>query len=148
MSIWDGVEIIGQDGKKHNAAEVLKDKVVALYFSAAWCPPCRAFTPKLKRYYEALQKTGKNFEIVWVSRDREAEDLLEYYNDHQGSWYYLEFGSPLIQEWLAKFEVKTIPALKVINWEGKVIVNDARSEIAERGGDEPEDLFEEWCAFL
>lgn len=34
--------------KDVNAAEHLKDKVVVLYFSAHWCPPCRQFTPVLK----------------------------------------------------------------------------------------------------
>lgn len=34
MSLWDGVEIIDHEGNKHSATEVLKDKVVALYFSA------------------------------------------------------------------------------------------------------------------
>ena len=37
MSLWDGVEIIDHEGKKHNAADVLKDKLVALYFSAGEC---------------------------------------------------------------------------------------------------------------
>ena len=42
---WSGDS---KDGKPVNAAEHLKDKVVALYFSAHWCPPCRQFTPVLK----------------------------------------------------------------------------------------------------
>uniref|UniRef100_A0AC34QGN0 Thioredoxin domain-containing protein n=1 Tax=Panagrolaimus sp. JU765 TaxID=591449 RepID=A0AC34QGN0_9BILA len=100
------------------------------------------------RFYDALKKAGKNFEIVWVSRDREAEDLLEYYQEKQGPWFYLEFGNPLIQELLAKYEVKTIPALKVVKWDGTIVVNDARTEVAERGGENPEDLFDEWCSFL
>jgi len=43
-----GVELVQHDGSKVAAEEHLKDKIVALYFSAGWCPPCRAFTPKLK----------------------------------------------------------------------------------------------------
>lgn len=34
-----GVEIVLNDGKKVKAEEHLKGKVVALYFSAGWCPP-------------------------------------------------------------------------------------------------------------
>uniref|UniRef100_A0AC35G277 Thioredoxin domain-containing protein n=1 Tax=Panagrolaimus sp. PS1159 TaxID=55785 RepID=A0AC35G277_9BILA len=148
MSLWEGVEIYDSEHEKHKASDVLKDKVVALYFSAGWCPPCRQFTPKLKRFYEALKKAGKNFEVIFVSRDKEDEDLKEYFDDHHGKWYYLGFGNPLIQEWLAKYEVKTIPALKVVKEDGTVVVQDARTEIAQKGADKPVELFEEWIAFL
>lgn len=43
-----GVEIVTGDGQKVTADKHLEGKIVALYFSAGWCPPCRAFTPKLK----------------------------------------------------------------------------------------------------
>ncbi|KAI6214311.1 hypothetical protein M3Y94_00252500 [Aphelenchoides besseyi] len=140
-----GVEIVKNDGKKVKAEEHLEGKVVALYFSAGWCPPCRAFTPKLKSFYEKLAAAGKNFEVIFVSRDREEGDLIEYYNDHHGKWVYLPFGSPQIQEYLQKYEVKTIPSLKVIKPDGTVVVQDARTEVATKG-QEAEELFEEWLA--
>ena len=49
-----------------------------------------------QRFYEALKAQGKPFEVVWVSRDREEEDLVEYYQDHHGEWVYLPFGSEQI----------------------------------------------------
>lgn len=42
--------------------------------------------------------------------------------------------------------MKTIPALKVIKPDGTVVVRDARTEVAERGGN-PEELFDEWENF-
>ncbi|KAH7730649.1 Protein R05H5.3 [Aphelenchoides avenae] len=141
-----GNVVVLNDGTEVDAGDYLKDKVVALYFSAGWCPPCRAFTPKLKRFYDKLKAQNKNLEVVFVSRDREEEDLKEYYEDHHGPWVYLKFGNPKIQELLEKFEVKTIPALKVVKPNGDVVVEDARTEVADKG-DDAAALFEEWEAF-
>ncbi len=40
------------------------------------CPPCRGFTPTLKKIYEKLRSEGRNFEVVFVSSDR-SEDSYE-----------------------------------------------------------------------
>eukprot|EP01043_Picozoa_sp_COSAG02_P015535 COSAG02_NODE_664_length_18739_cov_11.071567_13_plen_141_part_00 len=48
-----GAALLRKNGSRVNA-ESLRGKVVALYFSAHWCPPCRAFTPKLKEFYEQI----------------------------------------------------------------------------------------------
>jgi len=65
----------------------LQDKLVALYFSAHWCPPCRAFTPVLKDFYEEVtDSAGEAFEIVFVSFDRSAEDLKSYMDESHGDW--------------------------------------------------------------
>lgn len=42
-------------------------KLLCLYFSAYWCGPCRAFTPKLSGLYEAIKE---HVEVVFVSSDR------------------------------------------------------------------------------
>nr|CAD2164704.1 unnamed protein product [Meloidogyne enterolobii] len=139
-----GQKIILKDESKANAEEYLNDKVVGLYFSAMWCPPCRAFTPKLKKFYEDLKAAGKNFEVIFVSRDRTANDLKEYYNDHHGAWTYLEFGDPKIDEFLSKYEVKTIPTFRIIKPDGTVVIEDARTEVQEKGVENALALWDEW----
>jgi thiol-disulfide isomerase/thioredoxin len=55
--------------------------VVALYFSAKWCPPCREFTPLLKELYTQHQQNataGSDFEVVFVSADRTRSKFEEY----------------------------------------------------------------------
>lgn len=51
----------------------LENKIVGIYFSAHWCPPCQRFTPMLKECYDTLKANGKNFEVVFVSSDKDAQ---------------------------------------------------------------------------
>ena len=40
-------------------AEVAGKKYYALYFSAGWCAPCQAFTPKLVAFYQAMKRSTR-----------------------------------------------------------------------------------------
>ncbi|XGW29460.1 hypothetical protein V3C99_008907 [Haemonchus contortus] len=144
MELFVGKPLLGPDGNEINAEKALEGKIIALYFSAMWCPSCRQFTPKLARFYQSLKEAGKNLEIVLVSRDREDEDLKEYLVDHCGGWLAIPFGDERIQEYLAKYEVPTIPALKVLKPDGSILIADARNQVQEKGRDDPVKLFEEW----
>ncbi|VDN51308.1 unnamed protein product, partial [Dracunculus medinensis] len=76
-------------------------KVVALYFSAHWCPPCRQFTPFPKflvilnivlNFQDFYEDVGDDeFDIVFVSFDRTEDDLKEYMAEAHGDWYYIPF---------------------------------------------------------
>jgi thiol-disulfide isomerase/thioredoxin len=48
----------------------LADKIVGIYFSAHWCPPCRRFTPELASFHKTLAAQNKPFEVVFVSADK------------------------------------------------------------------------------
>ncbi|RCN32041.1 antioxidant, AhpC/TSA family [Ancylostoma caninum] len=148
MELFVGKPLLGPDGSECDAKKALEGKMIALYFSAMWCPSCRQFTPKLGRFYKELKEAGKNFEIVLVSRDREDEDLKEYLTEHCGGWVGIPFGDERIQQFLAKYEVPTIPALKVLKADGSILVADARNQVQEKGRDDPVKLFEEWEALL
>jgi nucleoredoxin len=68
--------------EKVSLLESLNGKeIVALYFSAHWCPPCKQFTPKLADVYNDLIKSQKSFEIVFVSSDRSEEEFYEYFKE-------------------------------------------------------------------
>jgi nucleoredoxin len=57
----------------------LSGKIIGLYFSAHWCPPCRMFTPKLVEFYKKHSST-KNFEIIFLSSDNNEASFNEYYS--------------------------------------------------------------------
>lgn len=66
-----GVELLGDKGSKRvSADEALAGKTLGLYFSAHWCPPCKAFTPLLARVYKTLREKNSDFEVVFVSGDK------------------------------------------------------------------------------
>ena len=54
------VELFGENllsgSEAVKTADALNGKVVAIYFSAHWCPPCRQFTPKLAEWYKKSLK--------------------------------------------------------------------------------------------
>ena len=88
-----GETLIKNDGTEVKTSELSTEKggVIGIYFSAHWCPPCRGFTPKLASVYNEIKEEGKDFEIVFVSWDRDEESFKEYHGEQP--WLALPFGS-------------------------------------------------------
>uniref|UniRef100_A0A0N5B9A3 protein-disulfide reductase n=1 Tax=Strongyloides papillosus TaxID=174720 RepID=A0A0N5B9A3_STREA len=145
--LFADVEITKPDGEKVLGGELLKDKIVGLYFTASWCPPCQKFTPKLKKLHDQLVKLGKPFTVVVITKDKEEELFEEYYEEKMSTFNYFEFGNPKHQELIEKYEAKTIPCLRIIKSDGTVAVNDGVTDVREKSDDNPQDLFDEWEAF-
>lgn len=59
----------------------LKDKYLMLYFSAHWCPPCQKFTPVLSKAYTKLKSERDDFELVFVSSDRDETAFDKYFKE-------------------------------------------------------------------
>ena len=111
--------------------EVLAGKeVIGLYFSAHWCPPCRGFTPQLGKFYDQI-KDSKNFEIIFVSSDRDASQFKEYY-DEQADWAALPFKDRATKNALSKkFKVRGIPTLVILDGKtGETITLDGRDGVS------------------
>jgi len=112
-------ELVAADGSKTNA-EALKGKVVAIYFSAGWCQPCKAFTPQLIQVYSKLKiADGKDFEIVLVSADRSQEAFTDYFG--KMPWLAVDFADAETRSSLsAACGVQGIPMLAIFNEQGQV----------------------------
>lgn len=101
---------------------VLNDKeFTAFYFSASWCPPCRAFTPLLVQY---ANKNKDRMNVVLVSADRSAEQQQKYIDDYKMPFYALHHGSPPVEMLNSEFGVRFIPTLVIVDRNGKVVTTD------------------------
>ena len=107
--------------------------IVCFYFSAHWCPPCRAFTPMLKDAYEEFLEESEGLEIVFVSSDRTAEDMKNYMNESHGKWLAISHNSELGKALKTKFGVQGIPALIVCKSDGSVLTKEGRADVQKAG---------------
>jgi nucleoredoxin len=98
-----------------------KKKMIALYFSAYWCPPCRKFTPQLVEYYNRVASQHPEFEIVFVSRDRSPFGMETYMRDTQMPWPAIDFQKLPGKEALKKYGGESIPCLVLLDASGRVI---------------------------
>lgn len=120
-----GSSLLVEVGKtKPTKSVVAGKKFVLLYFSASWCPPCKAFTPILKEFYNA---NSKSIEIVFVSSDRKPDEFKAYFS--QMPWTAIE--SPEIRQKLAQtMGITGIPALFVMETAtGKLVTSDGRNDV-------------------
>lgn len=121
-----GTELVDAKGDKVESSS-LEGKVIGLYFSASWCGPCRAFTPELVKLRD---RKDDQFEVVFVSSDRSAEDQQAYMKDYDMEWPAIPFDSPLRRELGAKYGIRGIPSLVIVDDQGNLITKDGRSEMS------------------
>jgi peroxiredoxin len=113
------------DGRTVDLAQ-LRGRVVLLDFWATWCGPCKEELPNILAAYQKYH--AKGFEVVAVSLDSEKDrqKLLDYVRDHQLPWPQHFDGQGWKNEFAAKFSIRAIPAMFLLDQEGKVASTNAR----------------------
>ena len=69
-----------------NPSKLVGVKYWAFYYSASWCPPCRAFTPDLVSFYNDFKPSHPDFELIFVNDDRSEDDMLNYMKGDSMPW--------------------------------------------------------------
>jgi nucleoredoxin len=100
-----------------------KKKLIALYFSAHWCAPCRKFTPRLVEFYKRVLPQHPEFEIVFFSKDRSPLEMETYMRDMQMAWPAIDFVKLPGKDALKRYWGGDIPCLVVLDASGKVILD-------------------------
>ena len=128
----ESLNIINKDNLQINLKEDNK-KIIGLYFSASWCPPCRKFTPILSTFYEDMDDYYDDIEIIYISSDKTQNEFNEYW-EHM-TFPALSYYDREKKEELTKlYEVKQIPALIFINENGELITKDGKKIIEDSNG--------------
>jgi thiol-disulfide isomerase/thioredoxin len=105
----------------------LRGKYVVLDFWATWCPPCRAETPNLKAVYESYGKNPK-FAMLGLSLDKTEQAPRDYAREEGIDWDQGFLGAWPKAALPARYGVEGIPAIFLIDPEGKIAARDLRGE--------------------
>ena len=135
--------LLSNDGSVVNMNS-LDEKTVGLYFSGHWCPPCRQFTPALVTWYARLMQQGCDFQIVFVSADRDQGAFNEYRAEMP--WPALGFEHrELAQELNALCEVEGVPTLVLFRPDGTLLTLKGRELVGAdpQGNEFPWDAYAE-----
>jgi thiol-disulfide isomerase/thioredoxin len=116
---------------EEGTSKLLKNKqVIGVYFSASWCGPCRQFTPELIKFYNQMKKNNKNFEIVWISRDRSPQEFLEYFSQMPWLSVTWENFQEVGRHTASLYGMKGIPHLAILDGEDlSVITIEGRTKV-------------------
>lgn len=102
-------------------AALANKKLIAFYFSAHWCGPCRKFTPQLVDYYNRVAPQHPEFEIVFYSYDKSPSAFETYMHETNMPWLAIDYSRLKGKEVLAKNAGNGIPSLVLVDSMGKLI---------------------------
>lgn len=119
-------QLVSKSGLISTGEALRGASVVAVYFSAHWCPPCRNFTPPLARAFSAAPA---ELAVIFVSGDRDEASFSQYYGTMP--WLAVPFSAVQRQSLGMSFGVKGIPSLVVLNAQGQVITTTGREDVTQ-----------------
>ena len=103
-------------------------KLIALYFSAHWCAPCRKFTPQLVDYYNQVAPQHPEFEIIFVSCDRSRFNWETYMREARMPWPAIDYDQLNGLAGLKQLSGGSIPSLLLIDATGRLLSSSYEGE--------------------
>jgi len=108
----------------------LKGKVVVVDFWATWCGPCVAEMPRMKALHAEYKNKGVQF--IGVSLDQSGsglEKLVAFVEENEITWPQYYQGSGWESEFSKSWGIHAIPAVFVVDQQGKIYSDKARGKL-------------------
>lgn len=127
-----GTSLVKWNGKKLekvDPATLDPVKYYAIYYSAAWCPPCHRFTPELVSWYNKIKPSHPEFELIFVSQDNSEQEQEGYIKEMSMPWPVVKFSkiqhnqNTFAGPGISRFAGDEIPDLVLVNSDGKVLAD-------------------------
>jgi|TARA_E500000331_G_scaffold346288_1_gene384990 thiol-disulfide isomerase/thioredoxin len=117
------------DGREVDLS-MMKGKVVLIDFWATWCGPCVREIPSVKKTYEELHSKG--FEIIGISMDSDKGKLEDFLAKNDMSWPQFFDGKGWKTSLAQEHGISSIPAMWLVDKEGNLVDQNARSDLEEK----------------
>jgi nucleoredoxin len=124
------LNIINKDNQQFNLDN---KKIIGLYFSASWCPPCRKFTPVISTLYEDMIEYYDDIEFVFISSDKSNIEFNEYWDKMSFPALSYEYRDKK-EELVKLYDIGPSPALIFIDTNGELITKDGKKIIEDSNG--------------
>ena len=111
--------------------DVLSNDIIGVYFSAHWCGPCRAFTPRLAQFYKNVNSEKKQIEIIFNSSDQDLEGFKGYFGTMP--WIATPFESNEKSQIDEACGINSIPQLIIFDNKGHVLDDNGRRTVESQG---------------
>jgi len=130
--------MIDKNGKDVDRDTALGNKIVGIYFSASWCPPCNTFSPLLVNF---RNKHSDEFEVVFASADNSKAEMLQYMIDKKMDFPAVECNTSGASALYSKYNITGIPSLVIVSpSDGTTITTGGRGDVTNKPGT----AMEEW----
>ncbi|MFZ5496840.1 MAG: thioredoxin-like domain-containing protein [Verrucomicrobiota bacterium] len=126
--LFDGKLVRYAGGRLQNAepGALAGVKYIGLYYSASWCGPCRQFTPGFVDAYRELKRKHPEFEVIFVSADHSAGDMLGYMREDKMPWPAVKYDRR--EQKMVDYSGPGIPCLVLVDAGGKVLADSYRGD--------------------
>jgi thiol-disulfide isomerase/thioredoxin len=104
----------------------LRGKVVLIDFWASWCPDCIRETPTVRSVYQKYKDKG--FAVIGISLDKDQQAMSNYIARKLIPWPQYFDGKGWGNDFAARFGVRAIPELWLINQRGEVVATDVSAD--------------------
>jgi thiol-disulfide isomerase/thioredoxin len=112
----------GDELKPFDVQQLRNIRVYAIFCAAMWSGPCRQFAPKLVEYYKATKAKHPDFEIIFLSGDRDEFNMATFMRTSKMPFPALRYGT---QSEMQKLYVgDTVPWLVCVASNGQPLTSN------------------------
>lgn len=115
----------GETFKPARLAGAGKVDYFLVYFGAHWCPNSNKFTPKLTQFYREQQGAHRNFEVIFVSGDKDQEAMLDYMTGYKMPWPAVRFAEHKEIASIQALAGRGYPCVALVDAKGRVLAHSS-----------------------
>jgi nucleoredoxin len=119
-------------------SSILKSKIIGLYFTSSWCPPCEAFSSELLGLYNEVNLKEKFFEVIQISNERNEKEFREFIS--KDPWLFVNFEDPFMHSLITEYKINFLPVLIIVNKDKVLLSSSGRKDLSQLKSK----AFDEW----